>query len=432
MADSTSVTAALATLQAAGWNVTPNNTYQGAGVLNASQQAWVQSSVSAAGKRSQIPFRLFGQMQNSAGLLGATVHATYEVPFDWIAVRLHVENMASTAQINVLAALAVSNDGIAAPTAPSGAWNNVLFSGTAAHATTACTSGAGTNDAIPTDLVSDWLALPSIPRTDGGTGRIIMLRQYVPAAGNTTGNRADIASTSIALSVLKAKGWFKSGDFVTTPAGFTTPSEWTMVPCVWFEFLSASGAIVLMASGDSTIQGSDGGPMPNVGGGARLASETLYGSVALLNGGWASQMSNNYYTNSLAKLAAIKPTLAAYCPWSPNDTDKYTAAGITRMQQQALLWLTACRAAGSTPILLTPNPANGLDSTQEGFRRQIVVWVKSVCSAGMATLGDRDAVYTDYSTNTGGYKAGLFATALHPNATGYALEATLVWLPLLR
>mgnify|MGYP000378998438 CR=1 FL=1 len=402
------------------------------GVIQADQAAWLASLVSGAGKRSQIPFRLFGALQNSAGLLGVTAHATYEVPFDWVAVRLHVENMASTAQINVLAALAVSNDGTAAPTAPSGAWNNVLFSGTAAHATTACTSGAGTNDAIPTDLVSDWLALPSMPRTDGGTGRIIMLRQYVPAAGNTTGNRADIASTSTALSVLKAKGWFKAGDFVTTPAGFTTPSEWTMVPAVWLEFLSASGAIVLMTSGDSTLQGSDGGPMPNVASGARLASETLYGSVALLNGGWASQTSTAFYTNALAKLTAIKPTLAAYCPWSPNDADKYTAAGITRMQQQALLWLTACRAAGSTPILLTPNPANGLNSTQEGFRRQMVAWVKSVCSAGMATLGDRDAVYTDYSTNTGGYKAGLFATALHPNATGYALEETQVWLPLLR
>ena len=51
MADSNSVTAALATLQAAGWNVTPGNTYQGAGVLNASQAAWVQSSASGAGVR---------------------------------------------------------------------------------------------------------------------------------------------------------------------------------------------------------------------------------------------------------------------------------------------------------------------------------------------------------------------------------------------
>ena len=52
MADSNSVTAALATLQAAGWNVTPNNTYQGAGVLNASQAAWVQSSASGGGLAS--------------------------------------------------------------------------------------------------------------------------------------------------------------------------------------------------------------------------------------------------------------------------------------------------------------------------------------------------------------------------------------------
>lgn len=280
--------------------------------------------------------------------------------------------------------------------------------------------------------MSDWLALPSIARTDGGTGRILMLRDYVPAAGNTTGNRADIGSTSLSLAVCKVDAFFKSGDFVTTPAGFTAATEWTMAPAVWFEFLTASGAIVVLDSGDSTRQGSDGGPMPNVGGAGRLAAETLYGQVAFANGGWASQTSTAYYANALVKIAAIKPTIAFYCPWSPNDTDKYTAAGITRMQQLALQWIDACRVAGARAVLLTPNPMNGLDSTQEGFRRQIVTWVKTVCSAGLATLGDRDAVYTDYSTNTGGYKAGLFATSLHPNPTGYALEASTVIVPLLR
>lgn len=42
------------------------------------------------------------------------------------------------------------------------------------------------------------------------------------------------------------------------------------------------------------------------------------------------------------------------------------------MQQQALQWIEACRVALVTkPILLTPCPMNGLDSTQEGYPRQI-------------------------------------------------------------
>jgi hypothetical protein len=391
------------------------------------------SLVSGAGKRSIVPFKLWGQIQSNAGVLGNTLHATYEVPFDWIAVRVHTENMTSAAQVNSLLALAVSNDGTAAPYAPSGSWNNVLFSGTAAHSTNVAASGAGTNDAVPGDLVSDWLALPSIARTDGGTGRVLMVRQYAPAAGNTTGNRCDITGAAYTLAVTKVKAYFKAGDCVTTPANFTAPSEWGMAPAVWFEFLTAAGVVSLLACGDSTVQGADGGPMPNVAGAARLASESLYGSVAFANEGWASQTSTAYYANALAKLTAIKPSVAAYCPWSPNDTDKYTAAGITRMQQQALQWIEACRVAGvAKNVLLTPDPANGLDSTQEGYRRQIVAWVKSVCAAGLATLGDRDAVYTDYSSATGGFKSGLNATTLHPNSTGYALEASQVWAPLLR
>lgn len=379
-------------------------------------------------RRTQVPFKLWGLVQNSAGVLGITNRVVYEVPNDWIALRVHVENMASTAQINRIASVGVGADASVLASA-SATFSSLLFSASATHATTACTSGAGTDQAIPTDLVSDWLALPSIPRTDGGSGRLICYQEFVPSAGNTTGNRVDIASTSLALSVTRAKAYYKSGDCVTTPANFTSATEWTMAPAVWFEFLTTAGQIVVLGIGDSTVQGSDGGPPPNVGGALRSLFEASPTTIAICNEGWASQTSAAYYTNGVAKLSAIKGTLAVYCPWSPNDSDKYTAAGVTRMQQAALQFITACQAAGVVPALLTPCPANGLNSTQEGFRRQIVAWAKLVCASNIAILVDRDAVYTDYSTDTGGYKAGLNATTLHPNATGYALEATTAWAP---
>lgn len=379
-------------------------------------------------RRSQVPFKLFGQIQNSAGVLGSTNRAVYEVPMDWIAVRVHVENMASTAQINRIASLGVGADATVLAGA-SATFSNLLFSGSATHATTACTSGAGTDQAVPTDTVSDWLALPSIARTDGGNGRLLVYQEYVPAAGNTTGNRADIASTSLALSVTRAKAYYKSGDCVTTPTNFTSATEWTMVPAVWFEFLTSAGQTVILAAGDSTMQGTDGGPMPNVGGAARLLMESNPTQIALCNGGWSSQTSAAFYANGINRLASIKGTMAVYCPWSPNDTDKYTAAGVTRMQQAALQFIAACQGAGIVPALLTPCPINSINSTQEGFRRQIVDWVKVVCASNQAILIDRDAVYTDYTVDTGGYKAGLNATSLHPNATGYALEASTAWAP---
>ena len=392
----------------------------------------VQALVSRAGdlRRTVVPFKIWGLFQNSAGVRDQTLHATYEVPFDWIAVRLHVENMAATAQINCLCAVAVSNDGTVAPTVPSGAWNNVLFGGTALHATTACTVGAGTNDAVPTDLVSDWLTLPSIPRTDGGTGRILMVRQFVPLAGNTTGNRApDVSSLSLGLGVTRLKTWFRSGDCVTTPASFTAPTEWTMAPAIWFEFLTAAGQVVLLAAGDSITQGADSSPIINVGGAARLTMEANQATVALCNQGWTSSTSAAYYANGLLKLTATRPSIAALCPWSPNDSDKYTQAGVDRCIRQAMQWVDACQRADAVPALVTPAPVNGLTAGEEGFRRQVVAAVKAICAGGSALLIDRDAVFTDYSSASGGFKSGLNATTLHPNGTGYAQEAASVWAP---
>ncbi len=110
-------------------------------------------------------------------------------------------------------------------------------------------------------------------------------------------------------------------------------------------------------------------------------------------------------------------------PWSPNDSDKYTAAGVERCLSQAVQWIQYCNDNVAIPMLVTPAPVNGINSTQEAFRRSVCDGVRAMCASGAAILIDRDSVYTDYTTLSGGYKSGLNFDTVHPNAAGYNLEA---------
>jgi hypothetical protein len=128
-------------------------------------------------------------------------------------------------------------------------------------------------------------------------------------------------------------------------------------------------------------------------------------------------------------LAALRPSAFNYCPFTPNDGDKFSQAGVDRMKALALTVVAAGRAVQSRPRLVTPAPMDGLTATEEGFRRQIVEWVKAQCSAGLAELIDRDATLTNYTLVTGGFKAGLGATTLHPNQLGNTQVVANNWSP---
>lgn len=382
-------------------------------------------------RRTQVPFKIHGFLQNSAGTLGNTMHATYIVPFPFLSVRAYVENMAATAQINRLLSVAVSDGTGANDYTPSGAWTPVLFGGTAAHATAVCSSGAGTNSAVPSVLASDRLDLKSVPRANGRDGYMFMVRDFSPAAGNTVANRSDAGSPLLTLDESRVKCWFQTGDFVTNPAGFTAPTEWSMVPAVYFEFTALDGQITFMALGDSTIQGADGGPPLNIYGGGRQAFEAMEGKAGFINQGWTSQPIQPSFDIGLLRLAAHRPSAASFCPWSPNDGDRYTQAGIDRGLRLALRWIDECQKVGTLPILCTPCPVTSITTAEETVRRQCAATTRRIATEMGVPLVDRDRIYTDYSRTFGGWLPGLNATALHPSPAGYALEAATFWTPII-
>jgi hypothetical protein len=123
--------------------------------------------------------------------------------------------------------------------------------------------------------------------------------------------------------------------------------------------------------------------------------------------------------------SAARPRFAVYCPFSPNDSDKYTRAGTDRQIALFLMFINECRKENITPVLLTPCPENGITAPQETFRREIVNTTKNMATALKVAIIDRDAIYTNYSVTTGGFKAGLNADTKHPNPAGYTLESAL-------
>lgn len=361
---------------------------------------------------------------SSIGLLGHTCAAAIVVPQGYYAARLIVENVVATATVGFAASMASSANVTGGTSVPTGTPAAFLWSGSGTVTLPAALSGAGTVDVAPSLTASDILQISDIPRNDGGAGRIVMVRSYVPSAGNTELSRCD--SLGGPLDTLGATS-FSS---VTAYNGATWPaltvSNAGFGHSFSLQLFSDSYVRTLLLAGDSTFQGALLGNDMNCP--AQIAALGLtqsgQSSVYVVNRGSASQTSNAYFANGVAYMAAVPVTAAAFCPFSPNDAaDRYTTAGNLRMMSLAARWVAECVDRGVLPVLATPNPVSGLTSTEEGFRRAIVNNVKAMAASLGVPLVDRDSIYTDYSTATGGWKSGLNANGVHPSVAGYALEA---------
>jgi hypothetical protein len=280
------------------------------------------------------------------------------------------------------------------------------------------------------------LYLPSIPRDDGGAGRLLFLASYRPLAGNTKSSRYTIGSTTAPIGVSGLKCYFKTNtDAITTPANWTSPTEWDNSFAGYFEFMTGDAPPLLLVVGDSRVGGIDS--LTQGLGAWRIAVDTLNSNgikLAFINQGFGGQKLAFYFTNGLAKLTTYRPSFASFMPWSPNDTDKYTQAGVARSQDYATRWIAECQKVNAKPILQSPPPVAGISAAEEGFRRQVVEFCRKICATGVALFADSDATFTDYSTSSGGWKGGgsLNATTLHPNYTGHQLDASTNQLPLLQ
>ena len=384
------------------------------------------------GSLSQNPIALLKpsvSFEATAGSLNYTTSLTMRSPVPFYGFRVHFFNTASNDVINCTAGAAASRNMTGGVFAATETPVQITVGSNAAFTKPAALSGGGTGQAIWTDTVSDWVPCVSVPRDDGGAGYLLMVRAFEPSAGNATGNRC--GGHGITPADVDAYGCAT----VLSGGGDKTFTNWAtfaillngLGSAIAVELLSASNSLTLATFGDSTIAGQNAAVIGASG--AQLAA-TGYSSgsrpLVLWNQGESSMNSTTYLALAEKFFATgAQPNIAAMCPYSSNDTDKYTQAGINRIVGVALRFLNECRKAGAIPILLTPVPYTGTTSGEEAFRRQAVVAIKQLAVTYKCGLVDRDSIYTDYSTAAGGWLPVVIGDGTHPSHAGYVAESAL-------
>lgn len=368
-----------------------------------------------------------GSFETSAGTLGYTLNTTILCPVPFFAVRLRMYNANASATVGVLAAVAASANMTGGVQAPTGTPVNITVGGSTSITKPAAISGGSGNDAVFSEVVTDWAYVTSVDRNDGGKGYLLMVREYQPSAGNTEASRSTGLGNTIAdVNAYGCAALAHNGDRVTSWGSWVTAVQ-QVGSAFGVELLTASGVVNVSAFGDSTVVG-QGGTRNNAGGIVLSAVDRINNliPVGYWNYGEGGSQTSTYYTLFKNVAASdLAPTVAVYCPFSPNDTDKYTRAGTDRQIATMLAFINDCRKYNITPVLLTPCPENGRSAADEAFRREVVVASKSIAAALNIAVIDRDAIYTDYTNAAGGFKTGTNSDTKHPCPAGYALESPL-------
>lgn len=376
---------------------------------------------------SKKVLRPFGKSDASPTPLGWTGHMTFLSKVPFYAVRFNYVNASSVVVSNMISAFATP-DSNPTPCVTTASWTPVTVGGL-----TTITMPAATYEQ-PGITQSDIMPVTCIKRTDG-EGYLLMVRQYVPAAGNTqaprTSGTSDLATDSLERLMYQA-GFWSGGDAVTNPGSFVRSSAALGCP-VFVELFSNDDTVpILLVSGDSIVCGQGGGdpttPTAHQNG-AYKRFANIRGMIPMC-GAVSGAKSPDYIQQALDKYMNYRAAIAVMPPWSINDDDSLTAGVEKRILYNMARWLDACDAAGTVPVFLTPAPRNGITVAQETVRRSVVAAVKDFCITGKHLFIDRDSVWTDYSNPAGGYLPGIYADDLHPNSAGYDLELAL-WLEVL-
>lgn len=386
-----------------------------------------------AGRNPVALLKPAGSFESNAGVLNVTLATTLVSPVPFYGFRVRAFGLGATAQINCQIACAVSANMTGGQAIATGSPLQVLFGGASTFTRAAAPLLGDSANTIWSEIVSDWVASPSIVRDDAGPGYLLMLRSYTPSVGNTIGNRCGgQAASATDINAYGCGGAFGSGNTATVAAWATYSQSGTgLADTVAVELLTKTGVLTLATFGDSTIGGT-GGAIASYSG-AQNAWRGMFSAARPLahwNNGEASMRSDYYVQLAQAFFTAgHKTNIAAYCGFSPNDTDKYTRAGTDRQIAGIMIFLHECRKSGALPVLVTPCPVGGLTAPQEAFRREVVQATKAIADTFRAEVVDRDAIYTNYALDTGGWIVGMTSeaagSALHPNATGYAAEGVL-------
>lgn len=212
-------------------------------------------------------------------------------------------------------------------------------------------------------ILSDVIPLASLPRSDGGTKPLVVVRAYMgtsatlPVLGNGT---SDVYTNWASRS--DGHLWamrLQTGDAVTDPTLFTSTTNVSQSPIVGIRYFARGRVINVMGVGDSITEGR--GTYVNEGFGIKIADRlsTDGTTIEYSNCGWSGQNTVTFGERALDILGSpIKPDILLFPSCSPNNEASLTDAGFIASAAMRERVLSQCAQAGVVPVLWTMLPTN--------------------------------------------------------------------------
>lgn len=419
-------------------------------------------------RKNIITQRLFGEggpngsTNNNAGSLLANntwqVKITAEADFDAVRV-IYLNHMSNTVTVaaSVAATETAATDSTANLSDPivggtayavldsttdAYGWRSVTWAGASSVSATAAATPTGQIPntpampyVIPSINASDWIPLRSVPRADGGTLPLLLLRFYIDGAANAFGYTADATKYPLMRTVTAAnRGRIVQmsnvgNNGVTNPAFKPSFLGSTAIPFAIQFRCRRRGATVLVV-GDSITEnnGLVADRLSNWGLRACADLSTAGFPIAAVNCGCSSMPTTTYWQHGKQMLNAIKPDVAVYAVWSPNN-QPFTDAALTRynvsnMLAQAQDFVDYCQQNGVTPILLTGIPYVSMTESTDPERKWLVAEVNKMGSGGHCIVVDTNAAIGDGATPERIKSAYNYGDGIHPNES--AIESVIV------
>lgn len=380
---------------------------------------------------------------------GYTFHNTFAMESHWEAVRFIAGNdqtgatwaldrfaVAPSAKIND-GFNPVTAAGVAVPWTP-GTCNNagadVLLGAQASGSTEGMTLAAATDATNPTLSATDWMVAPSLDCADVGASLpLLMVRAYSASgrrgATNGAGDFNDADKWKAADQGRIIRSFYKLGDFVTAPSGFTSPAEASFLPFLAVQSYRRGRGFSVMTLGDSLTQGflttaSNNG----FGIQACAALSTPAVPVSHINSGWQGQIHAAIMTRGYREIALFRPHAVIIETSSPNSAPA-TQAEFDTMLSAALAFAEYAQSRGVVPILKTATPFQ-YSSGPDAFRLATNARVNAIGASGQMLVLDAAAAVTDGATPARVATAYQASDGHHINDAGHAAIAAEALAPL--
>lgn len=287
-------------------------------------------------------------------------------------------------------------------------------------------------------LVSNWVDISTVDRTDGGAFPLLCIDAYVSTAASISilGNGG---SDNFANWATRPNGriWImrhNDGDCVTTPANFVSTTNRIQSPIVGVQYVARGRVVTVMGVGDSITDGrgtyiGEGFGLP-----ACEAVSSMSGvAVEWWNNGWAGLGLGNWAAPGFEDMiaAGLIPDIVITPNGSPNEFGTpILASNIASSRQSLARILHAARENQVTPIVWTvlpTNPAikdyNASDALRVGHNAATL----QMAQRGVHVV-DMAAALSGVTDGDGQVNilAGCTTDNIHPNDAGNALMRDLL------